>query len=240
MDKQVKAKYQKVEDFFIDRINKGILKPGDKLPSEINISEKYDVSRMTVNKAMKNLEKQGYVTRIAGRGTFVKEKKVLRLLTDNVSFSDIIERQRMTPGACLISHDIQGVNEVPTASEFSTLVNRFHHTKRLRTGDGKPIAISEDYLNTTLIKKIDFDLLTNSLYSYLKKLKLPIFQNFVEIKAVKASKKQQKVLNLNVDFLLMTLANTDTITADNQRVPLGVFISYYNPDLYTYRFNENN
>lgn len=235
----MKAKYEKVEDYFIEKINKGVLKAGDQLPPEIQISEKYGYSRMTVNKAMKNLEKQGYVTRIAGRGTFVKEKSVLRLLTDNISFTDIIKQQRMTPGSTLISYNLENQNEVPSANEFSSPIEKFHHTKRLRTGDGNPIALTEDYISAKLIEKIDFNLLTTSLYSYLKKLKLPVIQNFVEIKAVKATKEQQKALKLDVDFLLMTLANTDTITSDNQRVPLGVFVSYYNPDLYTYRFNES-
>ena len=102
----MKAKYEKVEDYFIEKINKGVLKAGDQLPPEIQISEKYGYSRMTVNKAMKNLEKQGYVTRIAGRGTFVKEKSVLRLLTDNISFTDIIKQQRKTPGSTLIYYNL--------------------------------------------------------------------------------------------------------------------------------------
>lgn len=93
---------------------------------------------MTVNKAMKDLEKQGYVTRIAGRGTFVKEKSVLRLLTDNISFSDIIKQQRMTPGSTLISYNLLPSSKVPSATEFETPINKFHHTVRLRTGDDKP------------------------------------------------------------------------------------------------------
>ncbi|MEB3364841.1 GntR family transcriptional regulator [Lactobacillus sp. R2/2] len=56
------------------KINSGSLKAGDKLPPEVKISQQNGFSRMTVNKALKDLEKQGYVTRIAGRGTFVKEK----------------------------------------------------------------------------------------------------------------------------------------------------------------------
>lgn len=234
----MKSKYEKVEDYFIEKINRGTLKSGDRLPPEIQISKKYGYSRMTVNKAMKNLEKQGYVTRIAGRGTFVKEKSVLRLLTDNISLSDIIKQQRMTPGSTLLSYSLADASEVPSAEEFPTPIDKFHHTERLRTGDNKPIALTQDFICSNLIRNIDLNLITGSLYSYLKKLKLPVIQNFVEIKAVKATKKQQKLLNLDVDFLLMTLANTDTITSQDQRVPLGVFISYYNPDLYTYRFNE--
>lgn len=144
----------------------------------------------------------------------------------------------MTPGSTLLSYNLADASEVPSAGEFSTPIDKFHHTERLRTGDNKPIALTQDFICANLIKNIDLNLITGSLYSYLKKLKLPVIQNFVEIKAVKATKKQQKLLNLDVDFLLMTLANTDTITSQDQRVPLGVFISYYNPDLYTYRFNE--
>lgn len=90
------------------------------------------------------------------------------------------------------------------------------------------------------MKNIDLALLNKSLYQYLKKCKLPLIENYAEINAVRATKEQQSLLHLSVDFLLKTLANVDTISISGKRVPLGVFVSYYNPDLYTYRFNGSN
>lgn len=236
----MKAKYKKVEDFFIKKINTGTLKAGDKLPAEIKISQKYGYSRMTINKAMKNLEKKGYVFRIAGRGTFVKEKRILRSLNETVSFSDIIRKQRMTPGSKLLSYKFIDASLVPSYVNFtnsSYQPDKYHYFKRIRTGDNKPLAINEEFLNSKVIKNIDIDLINISLYKYLKKFKLPLIENYAEINAVKATEEQQKLLNLSVDFLLKTIANVDTIAVSGIREPLGVFVSYYNPFLYTYRFD---
>ncbi|WEV40149.1 GntR family transcriptional regulator [Lactobacillus sp. ESL0684] len=236
----MEPKYKQVERFYIDQINKGKLNIGDQLPPEVEIGEKYGYSRMTVNKALKNLEKEGYVTRIAGRGTFVKSKNVLRVINDDVSFTEFIKRQEMTPGSTLLSYElVEDTSNYLDSNDFDSEQNysKLHHFKRLRTGNQKPIAITDDYLNAEIVKHVEFDLLNNSLYAYLKKLKLPVIQNFVEIKAIKATKKQQELLNLKEDFLLKTLENTDTILTNGERVALGVFTSYYNPNLYTYRFN---
>lgn len=242
-DKKLKAKYQKIEDFFIKKINSGSLKAGDRLPPEVKISQQNGFSRMTVNKALKDLEKQGYVTRIAGRGTFVKEKSIVRSLNETVSFSDIIKRQRMTPGSTLLSYNLLESNAVPTYVSFpnsSIMPSKFHYLKRLRTGNNQPIAINEEYLNFDIMQNIDLALLNKSLYQYLKKCKLPLIENYAEINAVRATKEQKSLLHLSVDFLLKTLANVDTVSISGKRVPLGVFVSYYNPDLYTYRFNSSN
>lgn len=234
------VKYKEIENFFINSINKGNFKVGEQLPPELKITEDTGYSRMTINKALNNLEKQGYVTRISGRGTFVKAKNIVRMINDNISFTEILQRQGMTPGATLISYELLDVaNLDPENSErLGEKITKLHHFKRLRTGDGKPMAISDDYLDASLVEKLNLDLLSPSLYTYLKRLKLPVIQNFVEIKAVKATKEQEKILDLKDDFLLKTVANVDTITMDNERQQLGIFGSYYNPRLYTYRFNN--
>src|SRR5512143_4358908 len=50
----------------------GLLRPGDQLPSESQLCERYGVSPMTVRRAMNSLIDQGVVTAEQGRGTFVK------------------------------------------------------------------------------------------------------------------------------------------------------------------------
>ena len=52
------------------------LKPGDKLPTELQFQEKYDVSRHTVRLALSNLENEGVIYKEQGLGSFVSEKKL--------------------------------------------------------------------------------------------------------------------------------------------------------------------
>ncbi len=73
MNLQVKPRYQQLKDLIIQRISTGELRPNDRVPSENELVEAQRVSRMTANRAMRELNDEGYVKRIAGRGTFVSD-----------------------------------------------------------------------------------------------------------------------------------------------------------------------
>ena len=68
-----KPRYQQLKDVIIDRIATGELRPHDRVPSEHELVEAMNVSRMTANRALRELHDEGYVERIAGRGTFVSD-----------------------------------------------------------------------------------------------------------------------------------------------------------------------
>ena len=66
-----KPLYQQVKDFVIAEIEIGALAPGHRLPSEQELVRRLHVSRMTANRALRELFAQGVLTRIPGVGTFV-------------------------------------------------------------------------------------------------------------------------------------------------------------------------
>jgi GntR family transcriptional regulator, histidine utilization repressor len=68
-----KPRYQQLKDLIIDRIATGELRPSDRVPSEHELVEAMNVSRMTANRALRELHDEGYVDRIAGRGTYVSD-----------------------------------------------------------------------------------------------------------------------------------------------------------------------
>ena len=68
-----KPMYQQVKDLIIGRISSGELKPRDRVPSENELVDAMSVSRMTANRALRELTDEGYVNRVAGRGTFVAD-----------------------------------------------------------------------------------------------------------------------------------------------------------------------
>jgi GntR family histidine utilization transcriptional repressor len=73
MSAQTKPRYQQLKDQIIQRISTGDLQPNDRVPSENELVEAESVSRMTANRALRELNHEGYVKRIAGRGTFVSD-----------------------------------------------------------------------------------------------------------------------------------------------------------------------
>lgn len=66
-------RYQQLKDLIIARISSGELRPSDRVPSENELVQSMNVSRMTANRALRELRSEGYVERVAGRGTFVAD-----------------------------------------------------------------------------------------------------------------------------------------------------------------------
>jgi len=73
--------YMKIQDHFKQLILKGELKENDKIPSEKELMEQFDVSRITVANALIQLAKDGWIYRIPGRGSFVSGHIDKRLLS---------------------------------------------------------------------------------------------------------------------------------------------------------------
>ncbi|GAA1818514.1 hypothetical protein GCM10009835_43240 [Planosporangium flavigriseum] len=66
--------YQQLADLLAGQIERGELRPGQLLPSELHLQQTYDVSRGTVRMAMRVLRERGLITTIQARGSFVAER----------------------------------------------------------------------------------------------------------------------------------------------------------------------
>jgi DNA-binding LacI/PurR family transcriptional regulator len=73
--------YRKIADALIDRIHKGELRTGDKIPTEAEIGEAYGVSRITVTRAIRELQNKDLVYRVKGSGTFISSRSADGLTT---------------------------------------------------------------------------------------------------------------------------------------------------------------
>jgi len=72
---QVFALYQKIKKSVVKDIESGNLKPDDRVPSETQLAGSFNASRMTANRALKELTEEGRIVRIQGVGSFVARPK---------------------------------------------------------------------------------------------------------------------------------------------------------------------
>ena len=89
-------KYRQVYDDLLSAIKTGVYQPGDRLPSEAELGKRYNTSRITVAKAVNDLQTQGLVTRRAGSGTHVmapvgSKGHVFGLLIPDLGRTEIFE-----------------------------------------------------------------------------------------------------------------------------------------------------
>lgn len=68
-------RYATIKNYVLEAVATGKLRPGDKVPSEHALVDMFDVSRMTVNRALRELKTEGVLIGVAGVGSFIAEPK---------------------------------------------------------------------------------------------------------------------------------------------------------------------
>jgi GntR family transcriptional regulator len=132
-----------IEDWLADAIASGLLKPGDRLPTEQELAAWLGVSRMTLRHALAELAQRGLVTRTVGRsgGTFVAEPKLVQDLTVLAGFSEQLRKYGLVAGArVLAATEIPASRAAAIALEIE-VGEPVYEVRRLRLADGKPILI---------------------------------------------------------------------------------------------------
>lgn len=93
MSGQAKPRYLQLKELIIGQISAGELRPRDRVPSENELVDATGVSRMTANRALRELGNEGYVERVAGVGTFVSDLKAGSHVLEVRNIADEIRRR---------------------------------------------------------------------------------------------------------------------------------------------------
>lgn len=141
------ALYQQVKEYIARQIQSGAWQPGDRVPSEQELVTRFSVSRMTVNRALRELSEQGRVVRVAGVGTFVAEHKPQSTLLSVVNLQDEI-RMRGHDYACdvILVERVSASIEVAAALELRT-GESVYHSVCVHREDGVPVQLEDRYVN---------------------------------------------------------------------------------------------
>ncbi len=127
MSEQAKPRYQQLKDLIIQRISTGDLRPKDRVPSENELVAAQGVSRMTANRALRELTTEGYVKRIAGRGTFVSDFRSQSHVLEVQNIADeIADRGHMHSCKVLRQSRQRARGEIAKALHIAQGVDVFH------------------------------------------------------------------------------------------------------------------
>nr|MBF0685240.1 histidine utilization repressor [Pseudomonas sp.] len=141
------ALYQQVKDFIVRKIQDGSWPVGHRLPSEHELVAQFGISRMTVNRALRELAEQGRVRRIAGVGSFVAQEKPQSTLLHIANLAEEI-RQRGHDYACdvLMVERVSASLEIASALDMKTGESVFRSVCVHRE-DGVPVQLEDRYVN---------------------------------------------------------------------------------------------
>lgn len=82
--------FQRIKDYVLNQIQSGIWQEGDAIPSETALARQFEVARMTVNRALRELSDEQTLTRVQGSGTFVAQQKYQSTLVQVRNIADEI------------------------------------------------------------------------------------------------------------------------------------------------------
>ncbi len=146
MKAAAKPMYQQVKDLIIGRISSGELKPRDRVPSENELVDAMSVSRMTANRALRELTDEGYVHRVAGRGTFVADYRSQSHVLEVQNIAREIEARGHAHSCEVIQQSMQRARgEIAKALHVGQGTDVFH-LLLVHCENGAPIQVEDRYV----------------------------------------------------------------------------------------------
>jgi GntR family transcriptional regulator len=140
-------KYYQLANILREKIENGEFRAQDAIPSERQLEEQYNLSRPTIRQAIDLLERQGYLYRVHGKGTFVSPPKLQKGMLELTSFSEDMRNRGLKPGGRILEFGFMKPNsKVARQLGLNAREDQVLRIKRLRTGNEEPIGLQDSYL----------------------------------------------------------------------------------------------
>ncbi len=167
------SRKQPLYDQLVDLLREKIeneLGPGDLLPSERELSERYGLSRTTVRLALKELETLGLIDRRHGKGTFVSDiSRQTTDLTGSYSFTEQMRSLGRVPETRLLEFDVREASKHVAEGLRLRLGDPVYRMYRLRLADGEPMMVERTYIPVNQFVSLkEEDVAAKSLYQIIE------------------------------------------------------------------------
>lgn len=206
-------------------------RPGDPLPSDADLCEQFEVSRMTARQAVQLLVNEHLVERRRGKGTFVAPRRVPRALGSPLSFTESMRQRGLTASSRPIESRVVHSNEVEAKALEIGVGDPVHVIERIRFADEIPMAIERAALPISVAEVIDVDLEEESLHIAFASAGLVPSQANADVSARLSTEWEQE--QLEVGPVTVVLVEERTIFDQNGRA-LEHTVTLYAADRYSF------
>lgn len=205
--------------------------PGDRLPSDAELCERFNVSRMTARQAVTVLANEDLLVRRRGSGTYVGHPRVPRALGSPLSFSESMRLRGKTPSSrvlragpvTLTANDAEALGIEASAPAIAL--------ERLRLADDVPMAIEHAVIPADDSRILDEDLTSGSLHAAFERAGRIPTRALAEVGARMATTREQALLELPPDGIVLTEVRT---IFDQDERPLEHSSTFYAADRYAF------
>ena len=211
-------------------IASGVYPVHSRIPSEAELGDAYQVSRVTVRKALAALTREGLLRRMQGKGTYVCAPRLKTSLRDVTSFHEACLMMGCTANTRVISTGVvQGEESIRQKLEADT--DEVVEIVRLRMADDVPVMLETNCF-TMKYSALLRENLTGSLYHLLSQQGIEAASGVHEISLCYANAHQAKLLEVEVGTALLQL---DQVIYDQHGQPLHTSHQVIRGDRFTFR-----
>lgn len=191
--------YAKVKEHILGHIRSGAWTPGTRVPSENELVEHFSISRMTANRALRELTADGFLSRVPGVGTFVKEPLARSSLLELRNIAEEIAQR----GHAYAAHiEKRGTVEATPAlaEQFEMkLPGKLFHLVIVHTENGVPVQLEERHVNPFTAPRFnDQDFATVTPTAYLIAA-VPVDELEHTVEAIMPTPEQRALLDIGED-----------------------------------------
>lgn len=226
--------YYQIQNQIRQRIENEQLIPGEKLPSEREISAELEISRSTIRKAIRGLINEGLCVNKQGKGIFVSDEKITINFNNISGTSSIMKNMGMELKTVVIEQKIMKdeiINSMLGNEGFDILF-----LKRVRYINNEPLMLEKTYLPLSRFKNLEQEDFNQSLYSILEKkygLRPKRVQGKFNIKVVNEEESNLLDVHLNTGLL-----EKEVIVFDETDLPLEFNQTSFRSDKFSFALNS--
>lgn len=205
--------------------------PGDRLPSDAELCERFGVSRMTARRAVGLLADEQLLIRKRGSGTYVTGRRVPRALGSPLSFSESMRQRGMEPASRVLRAGLVELSGEDASALTIDIGAPVMVLERLRLADGVPMAIERVVMPVDDTGILDEDLSSGSLHAaFERRGRIPTRAD-AEISARTATKRERDLLELPSPGVVLSEIRT---IFDQDGLPLEHTSTFYAAERYAF------
>ena len=225
--------YQTVYKDLFEKINNGYYNPGDLIPTEEQLRETYNVSRVTVRKACDMLVKDDLVERTPGYGTVVKKKYWTQKSLDQKGFTEEMISHGIKPSTRVLDFSIEKAN-AQIASILGISENDYvYRFYRARYGDGEMYQLEMTHMSCKLFPDLSLKALEGSKFTFVENHGCQIDFAFHQTSPILPPDEIAELFNITTETPILKIDNTTFLT--NGKV-MDHTIQYMNSPKYQLRY----
>ncbi len=230
--------YTQIKEVLRTRILDGTYQPHQQTPSESEMMTAFSVSRITVRQALGDLENEGLIFRIHGKGTFVSKPKAFQDLGKLQGFGQAMRQMGYETYSRVLS--FQTIKATPQIQERLRLSKRAKvvEIKRLRFLNREPISLDISYLPVSLGSQLaKSDLASRDIFTILEnEIGLSLGHSDLQIGTALADEALGQQLRLESGSPILVIERT---TYSSDEAPIDFEHLYYRGDSFQYHIRVN-